>query len=91
MKQPRHNFTRLSIEEMKVKKALNEVANNLEDICLEEAEKLSQELLNQGYDMDSFELDLDYELKDDTVIVHLRVVQEAKTLQFNLKDLKKRY
>lgn len=87
MKQQSKSFTRVTIEDMKKERLLNKVANTVETICLKEAEKLSQELVDQGYDVDSFELDLGYELEGEAVVVHIDVVQKARTLKFNLKDI----
>ena len=79
----------MSIDEMKalkaqqeLQKAINETLSTLDEKITEEAEKLSQELVDSGYDVDDFEIAVDHEHRDGKIQVHLKVVQLARTLVF---------
>lgn len=91
MKQ-RDGFKRVTIDEMKAKRrqqefqnAVNEAISNLNETIEEEAEKLAQELVDSGYDVDDFEIDVDVEVSEGKLIVHFKVVQEAKQLVLDVK------
>jgi len=91
MKQ-KDGFKRVTIDEMKAKRqqqelqnAVNEAISNLNETIEEEAEKLAQELVDSGYDVDDFEIDVDVEVSEGKLIVHFKVVQEAKQLVFDVK------
>lgn len=90
MKQ-KDGFKRVTIEEMKAQKAeqelqktVNQLMSTLDEHITEEAEKLAQELVDSGYDVDSFEIVVEEEILDGKVLVHLKVVQLAKTLEFGM-------
>jgi hypothetical protein len=89
MKQ-KEGFQRMTIEQMKalkaeqeLQKAVNKAISTLDEKIHEEAEKLSQELVDAGYDVDDFEISVESEVRDGKVKVHLKVVQLAKTLVFD--------
>jgi hypothetical protein len=89
MKQ-KEGFQRITIEQMKVLKAeqelqkvVNKIISTLDEKINEEAEKLSQELVDSGYDVDDFEISVEPEVQDGKIKVHLKVVQLAKTLVFS--------
>lgn len=91
MKQ-KDGFQRVTIDEMKAKKvqlefqkAVEEAMSDLNETIEKEAEKLAQELVDSGYDVDEFEIDVDVEVSEGKLIVHFKVVQEAKTLTFEVQ------
>lgn len=80
----------MTIDQMKAKKAelelqkiVNETMSTLDERIAEEAEKLAQELVDSGYDVDEFEIDVETEVMEDKIKVHLKVVQLAKSLEFS--------
>lgn len=86
-------FKRLSIDEMKKAKEQKELQEKYEQFVTEyeqqielEAEKLAQELSDQGYDVDNFEIQISqgYDSENNKVIVQLKVVQVARELEFDL-------
>jgi hypothetical protein len=92
MKQ-KDGFQRLTIDQMKalkaekeIQNAVNEAMSNLEESIEKEAEKLAQELVDSGYDIDDFEIVIDTVVDDGKLVAHLKVVQEGKTLIFDLQE-----
>jgi translation initiation factor IF-2 len=85
-------FTRITVDQMREKqeqlrleKMIEHTMTELEVLIEEEAEKLAQELVDSGMDVDSFEIATDQRYEDGKIVVTLYVVQEGKTLQFDLK------
>ena len=89
MKQ-KDGFQRMTIDQMKAlkeqrkaEKIVKEVMGSLDEQINEEAEKLAQELVDSGMDVDSFHIAIDVNLEEDKLIVHFNVVQQAKTMVFD--------
>jgi hypothetical protein len=91
MIQRKEGFKRLTVDDMKalkaqqeIQKAVNEAIKHIDEIIEVEAEKLAQELVDSGYEADSFEIVVDNEWQAGKMIIHLKVVQEGKTLVFDM-------
>lgn len=91
MKQ-KEGFSRMSIADMKAirdKKEMEHKVNTLlasiDRAIEEEAEKLAQELVNEGFDENNFEIQVDHELANNKLIVNFKVIQLAKTIEYELK------
>ena len=87
----REGFKRVTVEDIKAQKEQKEqesvvdrAMNYLDELINKEVEKFAQELVNEGYDVDSFEIIVEDEWTNGKLIAHLKVVQEGKTLEFNL-------
>lgn len=82
----------MSIADMKAlrdKKEMEHKVNTLlasiDRAIEEEAEKLAQELVNEGFDENSFEIQVDHELANNKLIVNFKVIQLAKAIEYELK------
>lgn len=89
----KNSFTRITVDQMKerqeqlkLQKMIEHTMSELELLIEEEAEKLAQELVDSGMEVDSFEIATDQQYEEGKIVVTLYVVQEGKTLQFDLKD-----
>lgn len=90
MKQ-REGFTRMTIEDVKAKRAeldiqraVEETMESVDEQVTEHIEALAQELVDEGYGVDDFEIEVDHFYKDNKLIVHLKVVQVVRAYEFLL-------
>lgn len=86
MKQKK-GFQRLTIDQMKALKKekelqhiANEVMSSLDERIEEEAEKLAQELVDSGMDVDEFFINVEVYMRDGKLAVRFNVVQEAREI-----------
>ena len=86
----REGFKRVTVGDIKVKEeqelAVDRAINHLDELINEEVERFSQELVNEGYDIDSFEIIVQDEWTNGKLIAYLKVIQEGKKLEFNLSN-----
>jgi len=87
----REGFKRVTVEDIKAQKeqkkqesVVDRAMNYLDELIDKEVEKFAQELVNEGYDIDSFEIIVQDDWTNGKLVAHLKVVQEGKTLEFNL-------
>jgi hypothetical protein len=77
-------FKRINVAELKRNKELDALIANLDNQIHEETEKLAQELVDSGYNVDDFELAIDTELKGNKYVVTIKVVQVGKYIEYDL-------
>jgi len=87
----REGFKRVTVEDIKAQKErkeqeliVDEAMSHLDELINKEVEKFAQELVNEGYDIDSFEIIVQDEWTSGKLVAHLKVIQEGKILEFNL-------
>jgi predicted methyltransferase MtxX (methanogen marker protein 4) len=83
------SFQRVTIDDMralKTEQMVGEFLSKLDEVIDEEVEELAQSLVDNGYDVDDFEIEVQNNWQDGKLIVNLNVVQIGKTLEFSLVD-----
>lgn len=79
------NEMKALLEKKEIEKALNEAKEEIDNVVMEEAEKLSQKLVDEGHDPDSFEINTRDYWEGDKLVVELAVVKVESTIEFRLE------
>ena len=86
-------FERLTLEQMeamresaKYEEAKERTIKELDAKIEEEAEKLAQEVVDSGLDVDDFEIAVDYRMEGQTLIASLLVVQVGREIEVKVQQ-----